>query len=65
MNAVGAAGAGEKCAIDHILEAQKKGEISENNVLYLIENINIAGPNLLLSPSNCSGFVVVIDFHLP
>lgn len=43
----------------------KKGEISENNVLYLIENINIAGPNLLLSPSNCSGFVVVIDFHLP
>ncbi|XP_024373833.1 trans-cinnamate 4-monooxygenase [Physcomitrium patens] len=32
----------EKCAIDHILEAQKKGEINEDNVLYIVENINVA-----------------------
>ncbi|KAK6932908.1 Cytochrome P450 [Dillenia turbinata] len=31
-----------KCAIDHILEAQQKGEINEDNVLYIIENINVA-----------------------
>jgi len=34
---------GLKCAIDHILDAQKKGEISEDNVLYIVENINVAG----------------------
>ncbi|CAA6661879.1 unnamed protein product [Spirodela intermedia] len=33
---------GLKCAIDHILEAQKKGEINEDNVLYIVENINVA-----------------------
>ena len=33
----------EKVAIDHILEAQKNGEINEDNVLYIIENINVAG----------------------
>lgn len=32
-----------KCAIDHILEAQEKGEINEDNVLYIVENINVAG----------------------
>ena len=32
-----------KCAIDHILDAQQKGEINEDNVLYIIENINAAG----------------------
>ena len=32
-----------KCAIDHILEAQQKGEINEDNVLYIVENINVAG----------------------
>lgn len=32
-----------KCAIDHILDAQKKGEINEDNVLYIVENINVAG----------------------
>ncbi|XP_057534055.1 trans-cinnamate 4-monooxygenase [Amaranthus tricolor] len=31
-----------KCAIDHILEAQDKGEINEDNVLYIVENINVA-----------------------
>ncbi|KAK9097681.1 hypothetical protein Syun_024726 [Stephania yunnanensis] len=30
------------CAIDHIIEAQRKGEISEENVLYIVENINVA-----------------------
>nr|XP_010921158.1 trans-cinnamate 4-monooxygenase [Elaeis guineensis] len=31
-----------KCAIDHILEAERKGEINEDNVLYIVENINVA-----------------------
>ncbi|KAB1225667.1 Trans-cinnamate 4-monooxygenase [Morella rubra] len=31
-----------KCAMDHILDAQKKGEINEDNVLYIVENINVA-----------------------
>ncbi|XP_057548723.1 trans-cinnamate 4-monooxygenase [Amaranthus tricolor] len=31
-----------KCAIDHILEAEDKGEINEDNVLYIVENINVA-----------------------
>ena len=34
---------GLKCAIDHILVAQQKGEINEDNVLYIVENINVAG----------------------
>jgi trans-cinnamate 4-monooxygenase len=33
---------GLKCAIDHILEVQRKGEINEDNVLYIVENINVA-----------------------
>ncbi|CAG7907531.1 unnamed protein product [Brassica rapa] len=33
---------GLKCAIDHILEAQNKGEINYDNVLYIVENINVA-----------------------
>jgi len=33
---------GDKCAIDHIFEAQDKGEINEDNVLYIVENINVA-----------------------
>ncbi|XP_073270902.1 trans-cinnamate 4-monooxygenase-like [Primulina huaijiensis] len=33
---------GLKCAIDHIIEAQEKGEINEDNVLYIVENINVA-----------------------
>lgn len=33
---------GEKCAIDHIFEAQDKGEINADNVLYIVENINVA-----------------------
>lgn len=32
-----------KCAMDHILDAQQKGEINEDNVLYIVENINVAG----------------------
>ncbi|KAI3416734.1 uncharacterized protein J3R85_015190 [Psidium guajava] len=30
------------CAIDYIIDAQTKGEISEANVLYIVENINVA-----------------------
>jgi trans-cinnamate 4-monooxygenase len=33
---------GDKVAIDHILEAQENGEINEDNVLYIVENINVA-----------------------
>nr|WAU48303.1 cinnamate 4-hydroxylase [Colchicum autumnale] len=33
---------GLKCGIDHILDAQKKGEINDDNVLYIVENINVA-----------------------
>ncbi|XP_073291633.1 trans-cinnamate 4-monooxygenase-like [Primulina huaijiensis] len=33
---------GLKCAIDHIIEAEEKGEINEDNVLYIVENINVA-----------------------
>lgn len=32
-----------RCGIDHILEAQQKGEINNDNVLYVVENMNIAG----------------------
>jgi hypothetical protein len=38
---------GLKCAIDHILEAQQKGEINEDNVLYIVENINVAGTYMI------------------
>nr|UIP35211.1 cinnamate 4-hydroxylase 2 [Leucojum aestivum] len=34
--------AGLKCAIDHFLDAEKKGEINEDNILYIVENINVA-----------------------
>ena len=30
------------CAIDYIIDAEMKGEISEENVLYIVENINVA-----------------------
>lgn len=30
------------CAIDHIIDAQMKGEITEENVIYIVENINVA-----------------------
>jgi hypothetical protein len=33
----------EKIGVDHFYEAQTKGEISETNVLYLIQNMNVAG----------------------
>ena len=29
--------------MDHIIHAQMKGETSEENVLYIAENINVAG----------------------
>ncbi|PIN07817.1 Cytochrome P450 CYP2 subfamily [Handroanthus impetiginosus] len=33
---------GLKCGIDHFLEAQQKGEINEDHVLYIVENMNVA-----------------------
>lgn len=32
----------KSCAIDHMIDAQMKGEISAENVLYIVENINVA-----------------------
>lgn len=32
-----------KCAMDHILDAERRGEINYDNVLYIVENINVAG----------------------
>ncbi|KAL3675926.1 hypothetical protein R1sor_025874 [Riccia sorocarpa] len=34
--------AGEKVAMDYIFEAEEKGEINFDNVLYIVENINVA-----------------------
>nr|ASA39652.1 cinnamate 4-hydroxylase [Marchantia emarginata] len=34
--------AGEKVAIDYIFESEEKGEINSDNVLYIVENINVA-----------------------
>ncbi|KAF8689621.1 hypothetical protein HU200_041735 [Digitaria exilis] len=31
-----------RCAIDHILQAEKNGEITPENVIYIVENINVA-----------------------
>ncbi|KAL9398623.1 hypothetical protein Peur_007584 [Populus x canadensis] len=31
------------CAMDHMIHAQMKGVTSEENVLYIAENINVAG----------------------
>lgn len=31
------------CAIDHMLEAEKNGEINEKHVTHIVENINVAG----------------------
>ncbi|KAG6411908.1 hypothetical protein SASPL_124561 [Salvia splendens] len=33
---------GLKCGVDHFLEAQRNGEINEDNVLYIVENLNVA-----------------------
>ncbi|XP_021715894.1 cytochrome P450 CYP73A100-like isoform X1 [Chenopodium quinoa] len=30
------------CAIDYIIDAENRGEISKDNVLYIVENINVA-----------------------
>lgn len=53
---------GLKCAIDHILEAEQKGEINEDNVLYIIENINVAGTlnfsSSFISARDCIGIFV-------
>jgi trans-cinnamate 4-monooxygenase len=38
-----------RCAMDHILEAERKGEINHDNVLYIVENINVAGIDNLCS----------------
>ncbi|KAM0907005.1 hypothetical protein ACQ4PT_016411 [Festuca glaucescens] len=31
-----------RCAIDHVLAAEKSGEITPENVIYIVENINVA-----------------------
>lgn len=52
---------GLKCAIDHILDAQQKGEINEDNVLYIVENINVAG-KIYFSPFLISLFNNVLNY---
>lgn len=39
---------GLKCGVDYFLEAQENGEINEDNVLYIVENLNVAGINTCL-----------------
>jgi hypothetical protein len=53
LSVLGPKAQSEKCGMDHILDAQSKGEINEDNVLYIVENINVAGMyiSLSLSPS--------------
>lgn len=43
----------KECGIDHILEAEKNGEITEANILYLIENLNGAGTGDLTTDLLC------------
>ncbi|EPS58735.1 cinnamate 4-hydroxylase, partial [Genlisea aurea] len=38
----------DKCAMDHILEAEQRGEINEDNVLYVVENLNIAATETMV-----------------
>ncbi|KAF7014642.1 hypothetical protein CFC21_028620 [Triticum aestivum] len=37
-----------RCAIDHILAAEKSGEITPENVIYIVENINVAATETTL-----------------
>ncbi|KAL6553502.1 Cytochrome p450 [Orobanche gracilis] len=32
----------KKCGVDHFLEAERNGEINEDHVLYIVENMNVA-----------------------
>lgn len=32
-----------RCAMDYLIEAEKNGEITPENVIYIVENINVAG----------------------
>uniref|UniRef100_A0ACD5TSS7 Uncharacterized protein n=2 Tax=Avena sativa TaxID=4498 RepID=A0ACD5TSS7_AVESA len=43
MKALDQSGGETLCAMDHVLMAERKGEINHDNVLYIVENINIAG----------------------
>ena len=40
---IGKGGGGEKVAVDHLFEALDKGEINDEQLLLIIENINVAG----------------------
>ncbi|KAE9460913.1 hypothetical protein C3L33_07182, partial [Rhododendron williamsianum] len=52
-----------KCAMDHILEAQNKGEINEDNVLYIVENINVAGQPKIDTAEKAGQFSLQIMKH--
>ncbi|KAM0912820.1 hypothetical protein ACQ4PT_012558 [Festuca glaucescens] len=39
-----------RCAIDHVLAAEKSGEITPENVIYIVENINVAAIETTLWP---------------
>lgn len=32
-----------RCAMDYIIEAENNGEITTENVIHIVENINVAG----------------------
>ncbi|KAJ1436234.1 Cytochrome P450 [Sesbania bispinosa] len=52
------------CAIDHILDAQMKGEISEENVIYIVENINVAAIETTLWSMEWAIAELVTDFEM-
>lgn len=51
----------EKCGMDHILDAQNKGEISEDNVLYTVENISVGAIETTLCGSIEWGVVELVN----
>lgn len=49
--------------MDHILDAQKKGEINEDNVLYIVENINVAGNSFFFFLSFSFSLVLIYEWN--
>ncbi|KAG8371582.1 hypothetical protein BUALT_Bualt13G0103000 [Buddleja alternifolia] len=52
-----------KCATDHFLDAQKSGEINEDHVLYIVENMNVAGQSKIDTTENSGQFAVRVLKH--
>lgn len=58
-------GGGEKAAIDYIFESEQKGEINEDNVLYIVENINVAGKDRISLARRVARTVFVVNPLFP